>query len=218
MSEANTIENSVVTIKDVTFMYTSVSRAVEQLNTDNKPPLSTSPLEFHSYEVKILIPESRFKKELKKKFAGAKNFPNVKEFDSEECLEMFGVETDDDMVLIKFAQTALVGPEGKRRESFPIKQIGIKGKVQDLEGNTIDHDTSIGNGTLGHFQFRPVQGKNGLYLYPHLICVTNLIEYVAAGVEDDFDSLGLEDLADVDMAEVAVEAPVAFIPEDDIPF
>lgn len=218
MSEANTIENSVVTIKNVTFMYTSVSRAVEQLNTDNKPPLSTSPLEFHSYEVKILIPESRFKKELKKPFAGAKNLPNVKEFDSEECLEKFGIETDDDMVLIKFAQTALVGVEGKRRESFPIKQIGIKGKVQDLDGNTIDHETSIGNGSLGHLQFRPVQGKNGLYLYPHLICVTNLIEYVAAGVEDDFDSLGLEDLAEVDMDAVAVEAPVVADPEDDIPF
>ena len=197
-------ETNIVTMKNVTFMYTSVSRAVEQLNTDKKPPLSDSPLEFHSYEVKILITEAEFKK-LKKEYRGAKNLPNAKEFTPEEMEEKFGMEVEDDMVLVKFSQSALVGKEGSRRESYPIKQIGIKGKVQDLHGNTIDQDTAIGNGTVGHFQFRPVEGKNGLYLYPQLLCITDLVEYEAAGGEEDLDSLGLEDLDDTDLDAAADE-------------
>ena len=60
-------ETTIVTLKNVIFMYTSVSRPVEQLNTDKKPPISgeSSPtfgLEFHSYEVKILVTESVFKR------------------------------------------------------------------------------------------------------------------------------------------------------------
>ena len=56
MSEVKAQEkkNSIVTVKDVIFMWSSVNRAVEQKNEDNKPPLSDSPLEFHSYEIKIL--------------------------------------------------------------------------------------------------------------------------------------------------------------------
>ena len=112
-------------MKDVTFMYSSVSRAVEQLNTDNKPPVTDHELEFHSFEIKILVPEARFKK-LKKDHKGAKNLPNAKEFTPEEMKEKFDMDFDDDMVLIKFSQSCLVGPASKRRASFPIKQIGIK--------------------------------------------------------------------------------------------
>lgn len=201
----STDTNNIVTMKDVTFMYTSVSRPVEQLNTENKPPLSDHELEMHSFEVKILVSDDRFKK-LKKAYKGAKNFPHAKELSAEEVKDAFDMEVEDDMVLIKFSQSCLVGPANKRRESFPIKQIGIKGKVQDNAGNTIDQETSVGNGTTGHFQFRPVEGKNGLYLYPHLICVTNLIEYVSAGVEDDMDSLGLEDLDETDVKAAGEEA------------
>lgn len=193
-------ETSIVTMKDVIFMYSSVNRPVEQLNTDNKPPLSDNPLEFHAYEIKILVTEDRFK-QLKKSFRGAKNLPNAKEFSAEEVQEKFGMEVDDDMVLIKFSQSCLVGKENARRESYPIKQIGIKGKVQDMNGLTIDQETSLGNGTKGHFQFRPVEGKNGLYLYPQLLCITELVEYVSAGAEEDLDSLGLEDLDETDIAE-----------------
>lgn len=210
MAEAAKKETNIVTMKDVIFMYTSVSRAVEQLNTDNKPPLSapTSPtfnLEFHSYEVKILITEKRYK-QLKKSFAGAKNLPNAKEFEKDELLEKYDflneADLDDDMVLVKFSQSCLVGKpdaNGVRRESFPIKQIGIKGKVQDLNGLEIGQETSIGNGSKGHFQFRPVEGKNGLYLYPQLVCITELIEYTGGTGEEDYDSLGLEDLDEADM-------------------
>ena len=52
MAEAAKKETTIETMKDVIFMYSSVSRPIEQLNTDNKPPISapTSPtfgLEFH---------------------------------------------------------------------------------------------------------------------------------------------------------------------------
>lgn len=204
-------ETSIVTMKDVIFMFTSVSRPIEQLNTDNKPPLSlpTSPtfgLEFHSFEIKILITEARYKT-LKKDFKGAKNLPNAKELEKDELLEKYDClkaeDLDDDMVLIKFSQSCLVGKpdkNGVRRESYPVKQIGIKGKVQDMHGETIDQETSLGNGTKGHFQFRPVDGPNGLYLYPQLICVTELIEYTGGEAEEDLDSLGLEELGEADLA------------------
>ena len=197
-------ETNIVTMKDVIFMYSSVSRPIEQLNTDNKPPLSDNPLEFHSFEIKILITEERFKK-LKKSYKGAKNLPNAREYHAEEVKDKFDLEVEDDMVLVKFSQTCLVGKEGQRKPSYPITQIGIKGKVQDLKGNTIDQETSLGNGTKGHFQFRPVDGKNGLYLYPSLVCVTELVEYVG-GVEEDLDSLGLEDLDEADLEAAAVES------------
>ena len=221
MAQAEKKETSIVTLKDVIFMYTSVSVPKAQLNSDKKPPISaqTSPtfgLEFHSYEVKILISEERFKK-LKKDSVtkGAKNFANANEYTSEELVEKYDYldEADlaDDMVEIKFSQTALVGKadkQGVRKESRPITQIGIKGRVQDMNGVAVGQDTSIGNGTKGHFQFRPVKSEHGLYLYPQLICVTELVEY-AGEVEEDFESLGLEDLDDADMAveaEAAVES------------
>ncbi len=203
-------ETSIVTMKDIIFMFSSVSRPIEQLNTDNKPPQSkeTSPtfgLEFHSFEIKVLIPEARFKT-LKKAFKGAKNLVNAKEFEKDDLLEKYDclneADLDDDMVLVKFSQSCLVGKpnkDGVRRESYPVKQIGIKGKVQDLHGNTIDQETSLGNGTKGHFQFRPVDGTNGLYLYPQLLCITELVEYTAAGAEEDYDSLGLEELDETDV-------------------
>lgn len=203
-------ETNIVTMKDVIFMFSSVSRPIEQLNTDNKPPLSdpkspTFGLEFHSYEIKILVPESRYKT-LKKHFKGAKNLPNAKEMEKDDLLEKYDflnpADLDDDMVLIKFSQSCLVGKpnkDGVRRESYPVKQIGIKGKVQDLHGNTIEQETALGNGTKGHFQFRPVDGANGLYLYPQLLCITELVEYTAGGQEEDYDSLGLEELDETDV-------------------
>lgn len=221
MPTAQKKETKIETLKDVIFMYSSVSRPMSQLNTDKKPPLSatTSPtfhLEFHSYEIKILVSEARFKK-LKKddKTKGAKNFPNADEFTKEELIEKYDYlnpdDLADDMVQIKFSQTCLVGKpnaDGVRRESYAVKQIGVKGQVQDMNGLTIDHETSIGNGTKGHFQFRPVDGDNGRYLYPHLLCITELVEYIAEA-EEDLDSLGLEDLDETDLDALGLEEPEA---------
>lgn len=207
-------ETNIVTMKDVIFMFSSVNRPIEQLNTDNKPPQSdpkspTFGLEFHSYEIKILISESRYKN-LKKNFKGAKNLPNAKEMEKDDLLEKYDclnpADLDDDMVLVKFSQSCLVGKpnkDGVRRESYAVKQIGIKGKVQDIKGMTVDQDTALGNGTKGHFQFRPVESNNGLYLYPQLLCITDLVEYSAAGQEEDYDSLGLEELDETDLKQAA---------------
>ena len=219
MATAAKKETNIVTMKDVIFMYTSVSRPVEQLNTDKKLPTSaaTSPtfgLEFHSYEIKLLMTDERFKK-LKKEFKGAKNLPNAKDLEKNDLLAKYDflneADLSDDMVLVKFSQSCLVGnpdTNGVRRESYPVTQIGVKGKVQDAKGLTVAQDTSVGNGSKGHFQFKPVEGKNGLYLYPHLICITDLIEYVG-GVEEDLDSLGLEDLAETNIDEAGQEAVAA---------
>lgn len=202
-------ETNIVTMKDVIFMFTSVSKPIEQLNEEKKPPLSDDPLEFHSFEVKILVTDARYK-QLKKKFKGAKNLPNAKEHEADALCEKYDFlnreDLDDDMVLIKFSQSALVGKKGARRPSFPIKQLGVKGKVQDNNGHTIDQDTDIGHGTKGHFQFRPVETKFGLYLYPHLICVTDLVEFTGGGAEEDLDSLGLGELDETDMDKEGEEA------------
>ena len=207
-------ETNIVTMQNVIFMYTSVNRAVKQLNTDNKPPKSdpsspTFDLEFHSFEIKILISERRFK-DLKKTQKGAKNLPNAREWEKDDLLEAYDFlnpdDLDDDMVLIKFSQSCLVGKpnkDGVRKESYPVKQIGVRGKVQDINGLPIDQDTSVGNGSKGHFQFRPVEGLNGLYLYPQLVCITELVEYVSAGAEEDMDSLDLEELEETDIEEEA---------------
>lgn len=216
MAEAAVKETNIKTLKNVIFMYTSVNRAVKQLNTDNKPPISapSSPtfgMEFHSYEIKILVSDKIYK-QLKKEHKGAKNLPNAKEHTKEELLEKYTYlnpeDMDDDMVLIKFSQSVLVGKadkDGVRKESYPVKQIGIKGKVQDIHGNPIDQDTSLGNGTKGHFQFRPVESANGLYLYPQLVCVTELVEYAGGGAEEDLESLGLEELDETDIEAEAAE-------------
>ena len=187
------------TVRDVTFVYTSVSRPQKQLNQDKKPPLSDNPLEFHAWEVKILVSETVFKA-LKKAFKGAKNFPNVKEFTAEECVEkgMMQEEPDEDQVLIKFSQGCLYGKKGDRKPSRPIAQIGIKGKVQDRNGLTIDKDTSVGNGTKGHLQFNPVENEFGLYLYPTALCITELVPYEAEAGGYDEDAFGVEELDEAD--------------------
>lgn len=197
MSTTAKKESTLKTVKDVTFVYTSVSRPQKQLNKDNKPALSDNPLEFHAWEIKILVSETVFKA-MKKAFKGAKNFPNVKEYTPEECVEknLMQEEPDEDQVLIKFSQGCLFGKKGMRKDARPVSQIGVKGKVQDRNGLTIDQDTNVGNGTKGHLQFNPVENDFGLYLYPTAICITELVEYVAEGGGYDANAFGIEDLDD----------------------
>tara|TARA_R110000744_G_scaffold11037_1_gene33800 strand:- start:1740 stop:2390 length:651 start_codon:yes stop_codon:yes gene_type:complete len=211
MANAQKKETSIVTVKDIYFVYSSVSEPRSQLNPDNKPMMSDHELEGHSYQISILMPEERFKSELKREFKGAKNFPNAKEYSPEECEEQFGIFVEDDMVSIKFSQTCLTGKASNRVPTRPITQIGIKGKVQDINGATISQDTNLGYGTKGHFQFNPYHNeKNGLYLYPHLVCVTELVEYAGGGSAEDLDSLGLEELDTVDVTSEAVVSKEEF--------
>ena len=201
MAEAKKKESKLRTIKDVIFVYSSCTHPQKQLNKDNKPALSDNPLEFHGYEIKILITETIFKA-FKKAFKGAKNFPNVKELTPDECVEKFDIEEpDEDMVLIKFTQGCMYGAKGNRKESRPVGLLGCKKTPNangvayfDNSGNVIASDTSIGNGTKGHLQFNPVENDHGMYLYPTAVCVTDLVEYVSSGVGCDEDAFGIEEV------------------------
>jgi hypothetical protein len=220
MSKDKEKETGLETFKDVVFFYTSCSREIKQLNKENKKPMSDHPLEMHSWEVKVAIPESRFKK-WKKKFAGAKNFPNAKDYTTSEYAEKLDpndVEPDEDMVLIKFAQSCLSGKATSRKPSRHIKQIGIRGSVQDYDGNTIDQDTQIGNGTKGHLQVRPVETEHGLYLYPAAICITEWIEYVEKESIDE-EAFGIEELPVIGLEDDSDDAPAEESEgEDDVGF
>ena len=133
MAEAKAKETNVQTIKDVIFMYSSVSRPVEQLNTDKKPPISapTSPtfdLEFHSYEIKILISEERYKG-IKKTFKGAKNLPNAKEFTKEELLE--------NVALFKLPQLSRSSIFGTDKFYSKVKEYELTGLKFELVYSTL---------------------------------------------------------------------------------
>lgn len=200
MADAKKKESNLKTLKNVIFVYTSVTHPQKQLNQDNKPPLSDHPLEFHGFEVKTLVTETVFKA-LKKAFKGAKNFPNVKEYTPEEVAEKFDLpEPDEDMVLIKFTQGCLFGKKGARKESRPISLVGCKKTKNangfayfDKNGMVITPETAIGNGTKGHLQFNPVENEFGMYLYPTAICVTELVEYINETASIDEDAFGIEE-------------------------
>ncbi len=226
MTEAKKKESKLKTIKNCIFVYTSVTRPQKQLNKDNKPPLSDNPLEFHAWEIKILVLESVFKSMKKHpSMKGAKNFPNVKEYTAEECVDKFGIEEpDEDMVLIKFSQGCLTGKKNQRKDAHQVGQIGIKktktadGTVYyDRNGLIITQDTNVGNGSKGHLQINPVENDYGLYLYPTTICITELVEYEAAGSTADEDAFGVEEFDSEDVEpEEEPESDEEF--DDDIPF
>lgn len=212
MAEAKKKESNLKTLKNVTFVYSSCTHAQKQLNKDNKPAMSDNPLEFHGYEIKTLVSETVFKS-LKKAFKGAKNFPNVKEFTPEECVEKFDIDLpEEDMVLIKFTQGAMYGPKGNRKESRPVGLLGSKKTKNangvaffDNNGMVIASDTSIGNGTQGHLQFNPVENDHGMYLYPTAVCVTELVEYVATTQSCDEDAFGIEEVEGEEAAEASAD-------------
>ena len=210
-----------VVIKDVYFAYTSVTKAMKQ-KTD-KVPLSDHHLEQKSYEVKILVSEARFKR-LRKAYKGSANISNAKVFDSKEELarkvkmssEMADkiwneLGEDGEVYMVKFAQTALVGPATARRESRPIPVIGIRRKGStylDFDGNVIDREeTILGNGTKGHISISPahVGADRELYLYPAALCITNLVPYESAESVSDED-FGVIDEGDDTEGEFGVQS------------
>ena len=206
---------TVGTIKDVTFAWTSVTNPIKQPNPENKAPRSLDPLEMHSYEVKVLVSESVFKK-LKTTYPGAKNFPYAKDLTAAECVEKKYMSElpDEDQVLVKFASACLNGANDKRKPSRPITQIGIKGRVQDMNGNEVIQTTSIGNGSKGHLQFNAVKSDFGTYLYPAAVCITDLVEGWVEDASEDFSDFGIVGLDTVDLAAPVVAEEFS----DDIPF
>lgn len=212
--EAN--KSKLGTLKDIIFVYTSVTYKNKQLNEEEKKPISDSADEFHAYEVKILLSGSRFEA-LKDQYGdNVKNFPHAKRVKPADCVERFGIELPTEtMYLIKFSQNVLTGPAipdpltpGKttRKDSRPITLWGVKGKVQDNLGNTIDGTTNIGHGSKGHLQFNPVESKHGIYMYPTLIVITELVAYEGGGGEIDEDALGLAELDEISEEDINTES------------
>jgi hypothetical protein len=190
-------ESPLKTLKDVMFAYSSVTYPNPAYDPGKlKVALSDNPLELHSYEIKVVVTEKVFKS-LKKAFKGAINITHAKDFTPEEAEDKLGIEVDEDIVLIKFSQTCMSGKEGSRKPSKPITQIGIKGRVQDKNGEAIDQDTRLGNGTKGHFQFNPVETQNGLYLYPVALCITELVVMAESASGPDESAFGVEELDEV---------------------
>jgi len=207
--------SNIFTIKDVHFYYSNLS--VPTLTKDAKDKgikiNPEDPKANGEYVVKAAVTFDQFRK-MKKKFKDVSNFPKAKEYTTKEFEEAFhpdGGMPDfgdaEELVLIKFAQKSRFG-NGK--DATIPKLIGIKGKVQDNNGETITQDTLIGNGSKGHLQVRLVEFTDySPYLYPNAVCITDLVVYesTGGGAEVDMDAFGIEELdeADLDKMEVAGE-------------
>ena len=201
-------------LKNVFFYYTQLNtpvltKAAKDLGAKIDPE---NPKKNCEYTLKIAMPYERFRNLKKQPWAlKVSNFPQAKEFTlaqfesafhSEGGMPDFG-EGVEEVVLIKFSQKSM---SAAGKEMNAPKILGKKGKVQDLHGNNIDQETSLGNGTKGWLQVRPVDfdGKFDPYLYPHKVVVTDLVVFEGGGGIDDAegeDDLDFEDLDDTDLDE-----------------
>lgn len=156
------------------------------------------------YSTQIVMPESEYKKLDKKygkrghkvkmltdsvRFYSAKEYEaafKVKPPESEDYV------TEDGYVSIKFSQKAYWVNSGDR---FPAPRVvgTKKGGTVDNDGNEINGDVGIGNGTIGHMSFRertfknPKTQKQGLALDLTGVQVHNLVPYVNMADEDEFE-------------------------------
>ena len=191
------------TIKDVFFYYSRLNTPTLTKSAKDKGVKGVGENgENGEYVTKIAVGDSVYKK-LKKAYKGAKNFPNVKEYDLKEFKAAFHEDggmpdfgDDTDVVLIKFAQKSFNDKSGKPMQAPKLIAINKVGKVyKDNNGLLVEQDTLLGNGTKGHLQFRPVDfGEYGVYLYPNAVCVTDVIEYEGSdGGEVDEDAFGIQE-------------------------
>ena len=219
-------EVNLKTIKDVFFYYSSLYTPVLTKDAKDKGKKidPDSPSENAEYVVKIAMSEEVYRAMKKNEdMKGAKNFPNAKEYTVAEFEKIFHEEGgmpefgDDveDIVIVKFAQKAW--NVNKKSEMRAPNLIGIKDKVKDHNGLDINKDTLIGNGSKGHLQVRPHDfGEYGLYLYPHAVCITELVPYEGSGgTETDYDAFGMEEADEVE--DTQDEVPNDDF-DDDIPF
>ena len=212
------------TIKNVVFLYAKIAEPV--LTKDAKDrgvkPDPKDPYHETEWTLQAAVPEKIFKA-LKRKFKGASNFKNAKEYTVEEFNAQFfadGKNQPDfgdatDVAVIKFSQKCR---NGKGKDQTQPAVIGIKGKVQDHNGLTVNADVLLGNGTLGHLQLRPVNFDTyGIYLYPQALCITHLVEYHGASpAAVDYAAFDMEELDDVELDAKEKEEDDDF--DSDIPF
>lgn len=215
------------TIKDVFFYYTQFKDPVITKKAKDKG-IKIDPEKPNvncEYTIKVVMPYDRYRTLSKQSWAkGASNFPKLKEFtlaDFEAAFHKDGGMPDfgddvEDVVMIKFSQKAWNQNTGGDMNAPKIW--GIKGKVQDNNGLTITQETAIGNGSKGHLQVRPAQFADyDPYLYPHVIAITELVEYESSEVGVDEDGLGIEELDEEQLDDKSnpIESDEF---DDDIPF
>lgn len=228
------------TIKDIHFYYSYVDEPRLTLKAkkagiveDKDDPFANS-----EWVVKVAMPEKMFKA-MKKKWKGCTNFKSAKEYDLEEFNTTFHMREDDngklqqdsempdfgegveDIVMIKFAQKSRT--EAGKLNVAP-RIIGIKGKVQDHNGVTINEKTQIGNGSKGHLQIREVDfgADNGIYLYPNCVCITELVVWeksdsAQVAIIDD-DSFGIEELTEEELKGIDIDEDAELEDDEDSMF
>ncbi len=216
------------TLKNVAFYWTKMNVPVltkdakdKGIQIDPKNPMLNA-----EWTMNVAVPESTLKK-LKKAYKGCTNLPHANTYDTEEFAAAFhdGDEAvipdfgqgSNDIAVIKFSQKSSTAAGKLTKQP---KVIGIKGKVQDRNGETVNNEVNVGNGSLGHLQFRPVDfGKNGIYLYPNVICVTDLVVYQPMEAEEDFSDFDMEDLDDEDVDDMeSNDFEDGDLDDDDAPF
>ena len=161
------------TLKDVAFYWTKMNVPVLTKDAKDKGIVvdSDNPNLNTEWTMNVAMPEKTLKK-LKKAYKGCTNLPHAKTYDTEEFADAFHEgnadavpdfdQGDDDVAVVKFSQKA--STKAGKMTKQP-KVIGIKGKVQDRNGETVNNEVNVGNGSMGHLQFRPVDfGQNGIYL------------------------------------------------------
>lgn len=216
-------------IRDVYFYYTQLLEPVLTKNAKDagKEIDPANPNKNCEYTLKVAMTYEEYRALKKEPWAkGCSNFPKAKEFTVEEFEKAFHADGGmpdfgdaEEVVLVKFSQKA---QSAKGKDMQAPKILGIKGKVQDRHGETVSQETSLGNGTKGHLQVRPVEfDKYDPYLYPHKVVVTDLVVYEGGGGVDDSvgeDDLGFEELDEADLENMDKVNDALDEFDDDIPF
>lgn len=141
--------------------------------------------------VDVLVPENVYKA-LKKKYKGVKAVKDAREFDAKEFEEAFKVAPPyeaDTYYVVKFKKKTYYKDGNEAQKP---KVVGQVGQTKDINGKEISVDVDLGNGTLGHVQFKERTWDNqfgkGMALDMTAVCIKELVEYVSQGsLEFEFD-------------------------------
>lgn len=148
------------------------------------------------YVVDCVIPAKAFKG-IKKTFKAVASIKNARSLTPAEYEDIYKVappagddylNADGEINILKFKKKAYY-KDGKHTTPVPVQ--GIVGKNKDRKGLLVGQDVEIGNGTVANLQFkeRPwtFGGKNGLSLDLVRLQILELVQYQAAGDDDEFE-------------------------------
>lgn len=213
------------TIKNVYFYYAKIKNPVLEYQ---KEAVKDLPHMNRECVVDTLVPETVYKA-LKRKYKTVKAVREAREFDAEEFEKAFKVKPPyeaETYYVVKFKKKTYYKDEN---EAAKPKVVGQVGQVKDINGLAINEDVALGNGTLGHIQFKERTWDNqfgkGMALDLMALCVKELVEFVEQDTlefefdEDDEDGgfgSGDEFDAESDDESFAEDTPVdTSKPEDD---